>query len=189
MSKTPIKYLPLLGILIMLTIIGIFLVKAMDKIDHDQISNESRVEEGFGLNNIHYVQNNPDEKIKWSLDADEVRFYEDRQILVFNKFRLKLEVEDQSSMEITGDKGEFDKNANTIDLRGDLIGKTDTGYSLTTEHIFFKQEDGSLESDAPVEIAGPFFSCFGEGLLIDLKHETLSILSDVRTLINRESLQ
>jgi LPS export ABC transporter protein LptC len=188
MSRLPLKFLPVIGIVILFATIGFFLIKADYKGLEKAVLKNIGSEEGFELKNIHYIQNNPDENVKWVLDADKVTFTKNRQRISFDQFKFKLELENNSTIELHGKRGDYDKNSNEIDLRGDLNGYTSNGYGLHTDHILYKQEEGSLENDEPVKITGPFFSVEGKGLRYNLKKETLRIDSDVTTFINRRSL-
>ena len=57
-----------------------------------------------------------------------------------------------------------------------------------TQQLSYKQKEGLLTTEDPVEITGPFFSVSGRGLHFDLEKETLQILSGVTTLIDGRSL-
>ena len=186
--RTSIKYLPLIGIICVFSIIVFFLIKAGNKNINDSYSYRPESETGFGLKKIHYIRNNPDEGIKWVLNSDEVRFSEDRQLLTFNEFCLKLENENGVSIEIKGEKGDYDKNSNKIRLSGNLVGNTDNGYRLTANNVIYIADEGRLQTDNQVTMSGPFFNLQGNGLLIDLNKETFEIASDALTIIDRGSL-
>lgn len=188
MLKIPIKSFPVTGIIILFAIIAFFLVKADYRKIEDLVLQHTASEEGFELKNIHYIQDDPDESVKWVLDADKVTFTKDRQALFFDQFRFKLELKNDSTIELKGDSGEYNKDSSEITLRGDLSGNTSNGYALSGHHIIYKQKEGSLESDKPVKLTGPFFSVEGKGLQYDLERETLKIGPDVTTFIHRGSL-
>ena len=135
-----------------------------------------------------HIQDNPEEGAKWVLDANEVRFSEDRQHISFNDFHLKLEPENSIFIELVGNSGDYDKASNEINLRGNLKGNTGNGYNIFTGHILYKQKDGYLKTDDLVEIKGPFFSVKGKGLFVNLANETIKIMKDVVTSIEGESL-
>lgn len=188
MAKPFLKYLPILGIILLLAIIGFFVVKAGYERTGDSILTDSISEEGLRLKNIHYIQDNPGEGVRWVLDANEVKFSKDRQHISFNNFQMKLEPENSPSWELEGSKGDYNKNSNEINLKGDLRGYTENGYRIFTEHLLYKQKGGYLKTDEPVKITGPFFTVTGKGLHLNLKQETLRIINDVTTLIERGSL-
>jgi LPS export ABC transporter protein LptC len=186
--KLQLKYLPIMGIIAIFAVIGLFLIKAGHEGVEDTILTDLIPDEGLRLKNIHYIQDNPDEGAKWILDADEVKFSKDRQHLSFNKFHLKLEPENNFAIELVGSNGDYDKTSDEINLRGDLEGHTENGYRISTDHIIYKQKDGHLKADGPVEINGPFFSVTGRGLYVNLGKETIRIISNTTTFIKRESL-
>jgi len=182
-----LKYWPIAVIVLFLVVIGFYLIKARYENVEDLIVTDLISEEGLRLKNIHYIQNNPDESMKWVLDAKEVRFSKDRQHISFKNFRLKLEPEHRPSIELEGRGGNYNKGSSEISLRGDLHAYTDDGYRIITEHILYRQKEGYLKTEEPVKIIGPFFSVTGRGLYFNLEKETLRIMSDVTTLIKRKS--
>jgi len=188
MGKSSLKYWPIAVIVLLLMIIGYYLIKAQYEGAGDLIVTDLISGEGLRLKNIHYIQDNPDEGVKWVLDAKEVRFSKDRQRISFKNFRLKLEPENSPSIELEGRGGDYDKDSSEISLWGDLHASTDNGYRIITEHILYSQKKGYLNTEEPVKIIGPFFTVTGQGLNINLGKETIRIMSHVTTLINGKSL-
>ncbi len=188
MKKFPKRYWPLIGLVLLLAFISYYLIKSRHQIMEDLVFTAQVSDKGLKLENIHYIQNSPDEGVKWVLDAKEVEFSRDRTLMSFRHFRLKLNPENKTAIQLEGEGGEYDKKSGALHLRGDLQGHTDNGYRIFTDHILYSQKEGFLKTDKPVKIIGPFFSMAGEGLYLNLDGETLRIMSDVTTLINRESL-
>ena len=186
MRKKPQKYWPLLGIVILLIVISFYLIKARYNTIEESIVSYFVSEEGLRLENIHYIQNNPDEGVKWTLDAKEGKFSKDKLHISFKNFRLKLEREKRSTFELEGRGGDYNKASSEINLWGDLRGYTDNGYSIITERIFIKQNECYVKPEERVKIIGPFFSVTGQGLYFNLEGEILKVLSDVTTLIDME---
>ena len=186
--KLHLKYLPVLGIIALLAVIGFFLIKAVHEDVEDEVFTELPTTEGLRLENIQFIQDNPDEGARWILDANEVMMSEDRQHMSFNRFHLKLEPENNYSIDLVGTSGDYDRTADEINLHGNLEGHTENGYRISTDHILFRQKDGNLSTDGPVEINGPFFSVTGRGLRINLEKETIRILSNTKTFIKKGSL-
>jgi LPS export ABC transporter protein LptC len=171
-----------------LIVVTLYLSRAYYEIIEAPFLADIGSEKGLKLKNIHYIQNDPDEGMKWILDAKEVKFSKDRKFFSFKDFRLRLEPENKPSIELEGKKGDYNKNTGEINLHGDLRGNTANGYSIFTEHILFKQKEGYLETEEPVKIFGPSFSLAGRGLYFNLEKETLRIISDVTTRIDGGSL-
>ena len=182
------KYWPLVGIGITLFIIGFYLLGARDEFVREPVESDTKVEDGIHLEGIHYAQENPEKRIKWFLDASEVSFSKDRQVVSFNNFKLKLEAEKRPSIELVGKHGDYNKNSGEINLHGDLHGHSDSGYRIITEHILYQYKEGYLKTDEWVRIIGPFFSIAGKGFYFNLENESIRILSEVTTDIERDLL-
>jgi LPS export ABC transporter protein LptC len=145
-------------------------------------------EESAKMEDIHFTQENPDEKVKWTLDAKEVTLSKDRRYTRFQGFRLKLVPERRAALELEGKSGSYDRDSGVITLDGDLKGDTSDGYHILTEKILYKSKEGTLESPGDVKIRGPFFSIEGRGLFLDLEKETLRIDFPIATLSANELL-
>ena len=164
-----------------------FLFRGGNRTSEDSGQTEQAFEEGLRLKNIHYVENNPDKGIKWVLDANEVSFSKDRQHISFDNFRLKLEPKNSPNIELEGQTGNYNKDSKEISLKGNLRGRSDNGYTIITEELHYKQDQGLLTTDKHVKITGPYFSVEGQGLHMDLENEILGVTSEVTTLIESES--
>ncbi len=181
MTKTSLKYLPIAGILILLCIIGYYLIKAGYK-GINPVLSELIPETVLTVKNFNTSQHDPDEGTGFVLDADEGTWSQDRQRVSLKKFRLKLEPADSPTMEIKGNKADWDTVSNIINLSGDLRGEGGN-YRIFTEYLSYEQKDGILKTDEPVRITGPFFSMSGKGLIFYTEKETFEIVSDITGMI------
>ncbi len=182
------KHWPLLGIAGLLIVVGIYLAKAYQQFGQGRVLPDLFSKDGIKLADINFSQTRPDESLKWNLDAKEVHVSKDRQLIHFKDFQLRLERAESPSIAFEGRCCDYDQNAGEASLYGDLKGCTDDGYRIVTQKLFYKEEEGLLTTEDPVEISGPFFSVSGRGLHFDLEKETLQILSGVTTLIDATSL-
>lgn len=189
MSKLLKKYWPLFGLMLILLIIAYYLFDARNRGIKEAIVSQLLPEEGLKLRNIHYIQHNPDEGLKWMLDAREVTFSKDQNHIFFKEFHLRLEPENRSPVDLLGQEGDYIKSLDEIQLRGKIRGVWEDGYRIDTEQLRYQQRMGTLESDDYVLISGPFFSVRGKGLHLDLEERKLKILSEVNTLIDQMSLK
>jgi len=137
--------------------------------------------EGLKLEDIHYRQDDPEDKIKWVLDAEEIQLSEDHNIVTFHDFRLKVDPEGSPGFRLSGEKGNYSKDSDTIELWGNLKGFYGDDYQIFTDHLLVTDHLGRLSTDRAVEIVGPFFTVKGQGLLADLNHQNMKILSNVTT--------
>jgi LPS export ABC transporter protein LptC len=188
MTKFFKKHWPLAGIGLLLAVVAFYLVQAQKEAIKELVPFEVDFEQGLKLKNIHYTQDDPDEKVKWVLDATEATFSKDKRFVHFKNFRLKLEPENRPSLELEGLRGVYDKKAGTMTLNGNLRGRTDHGYSILTEGAVYHQKKGDIESDDPVKITGPFFSVEGRGLYFNVKKEILVVRSHVTTSVENQAV-
>ena len=189
MKTIQIKYRPISGIIIIVLIIGFFLISKRDKRDKNDFP-VTDIDMGVGqkLQNVRLTNENSEESLRWVLDAIELRFSQDSQHITFNNFQLKFEPENGVFLELSGKTGEISRILNEINLIDNIQGRTENGYTINTENILYRQKDGLLTTDEPVNITGPFFSVSGNGLDIDLVNKTLKITSNTTTIIDKEAL-
>lgn len=188
MKKLLFKHWPLMGALILLLVMGALLLGRKKDMGKDSLLSNVVPGEGLKMKNIHFTQEDPEDRVKWVLDAKEVEYSPTRQFFIFRDFILKLEPLDRPSIELEGKRGDFDKETGEINLRGDLRGHTADGYHIFTDHLLFHRKAGLLHTEEPVKIAGPTFSISGRGLRVNLEKESLKVMSQVTTLIHKEFL-
>jgi len=137
--------------------------------------------EGLKLKDIHYRQDDPEDKVKWVLDAREVQISEDKRMIRFYDFYLRLEPEGKPGFKLSGKRGNYSKDSEKIELWGDVEGSYGAKYQIATDYLLVSDHLERLSTDRPVSISGPFFDVKGEGLLADMTNETIRILSNVTT--------
>jgi len=182
MAKIPLKFLPIAGIALLLCTVGYFLVKTGYQSGKDLALEAIFPDTGATVRSFHYSEEN------LILDADEGTYSQDKQKVTLNNFYLKLAPLNSPSIEIKGEKAEWDRNLKVINLRGNLKGYSNNGYGVFTEHLTYEQKDGILRTDEKVKITGPFFSVNGKGLLCYLERQRFKIISDITALIEKGSL-
>ncbi len=186
MKKFLRKHWPLVAISFLLAAVAIYLFQGQKDRAEKVADQHNESEEGIRLKDIHYVQDDPDHKVKWVLDASEAKLSKDQQFVTFLNFHVTLEPENRPHVTMEGKQGEYDKRTGRLVLQGDLIGLTEDGYRFATEEAVYHHKEGYLETDKAVKISGAFFSVEGKGLFLDLRKEKMQILSNVTTLIHGE---
>ena len=191
MAKLPIKSLPLIGIVILLSVVGFFLMKSDREDIGEKILDEIVPRADISSEKFNVTLNNSDKGTRWTLEADDFSYSEkanEDDIVQLENFRIKFQQKNGLGLELEGKNGEYNSTKKEITLSGELKGKTSNGYVFYTEHVMVQQKENSLKSDGAVAIIGPFFKITGKGLFIDLEKETLKILSDVKSIFDKESL-
>ena len=139
MKTTQIKYWPILGIIIIVLIIGFFLTqKGYKGLENGLSVLNIGSEEGQRLQDIRFINDSSGEGLRWVLDAKELKFSEDSQHITFSNFRLKFEPENGASLELSGKTGEINRSSNEINLTENIQGLIGNGYTINTEHIFYR---------------------------------------------------
>lgn len=182
------RHWPLLGVGVLLLVVVFYFAKAgKDFVKTAALLKDVISGEGVKLKDIHYRQDDPDEKIKWVLDAKEVRFSEDRKIIKFFEFYLEVEAEERPGFSLRGERGVYFKDDGKIELWGKLDGTYGAEYRFLTEYVVINEKKGTVNNEEPVEIQGPLFTVKGKGLFADLSENRIKILSNVVTTIDREA--
>jgi LPS export ABC transporter protein LptC len=183
MVKILKKNWPLLGIAVLILLVVAHVLLAQRGLLSRRASSEAGAGEGIRLEDIHYSHSDPDAKVTWLLDAEEVTFSKDRRFMSFRHFRLQVEPQDRPRVELVGKRGDYDTQTGELVLQGGLKGKTDNGYTFETESAVYNQKKGDLQTQEPVVITGPLFSIQGRGLSFNLNKEILTIHSEVTTFV------
>ena len=182
------RHWPLVGVGILLLLVVFYFAKAgKDFVKTAALLKDVISGEGVNLKDIHYRQDDPDEKIKWVLDAKEVRFSEDKKTIRFFDFYLEVDAEGRPGFSLRGEKGTYFKDIGKIELRGKLDGSYGTEYRFLTEYVVINEKKGTVNNEDPVEIFGSFFTVKGRGIFVDLSENRIKILSNVVTTINQEA--
>ncbi|MFO8163169.1 MAG: LPS export ABC transporter periplasmic protein LptC [Thermodesulfobacteriota bacterium] len=190
MKKVPVVAWPVIGGFLLLIIVGVFLFKIprLGKIPSktsDLIPGES-----LKISDINYSQDYSNGEGKWNLKAKEGHFYDNNQILELTDVFLKLDTGNKNFYTIKGNKGHYWRESGKIVLKGNVLGRSATGYQIETSLLTFRQKDNEVETDDPIQIIGPFFRIKGTGLYIDLIKNKFTVKKDVcTTIIGEEFFQ
>jgi LPS export ABC transporter protein LptC len=170
----------------LLATVTVYLFQARREPVMQKAAQDKESEEGIRLKDIHYVQDDPANKVKWVLDASEAKLSKDQQFVTFINFHVTLRPENKPVVTMQGKRGEFDKRTGRLVLEGDLMAEIEDGYRFTTEQAVYHHKEGYLETDKAVKISGASFSIEGKGLLLDVGKQKMQILANVTTLIHGE---
>jgi LPS export ABC transporter protein LptC len=190
MSSLFKKHWPLIGIILLLLVAALYIFDTPESDDERSEFTDILLEKGIDLmENISLTGGDTDKGEKWVLNAKEVRVSDDQTVYSGIDFGLKLDLRDGTHIEMKGDKVDYDSSAGEIILSGNVTGQTKNGYRFATDNLLYKEEKGSIETDAQVKIFGPLFSTSGQGLKYNLEDGVFRILADVTTRVDRSRLE
>ena len=120
MAKISTKVLPLIGIVILLSAIGFYLVKSEKEYTGDIIADivdEAISIEGPRIENFKVSLPDPDKGNMWLIEADRV-FSKEKgaEVKSLDKFRLKYQSGDGLDFELEGSNGEYNSAKYEINL-------------------------------------------------------------------------
>lgn len=179
---------PLIGLGVIVAVVAFHLLRSGEKIVQQPLFEEIMAGDGLKLKDIHYIQDDRGEALKWVLDAREVRFSGDKRAIFFHDFSLRVEPENRPFFKLKGETGNYSRDSGEINLLGNLEGFFGERYRILTDHMLINEKSKCLSTNSRVKIYGPFFSVEGQGLFADLEKESLKIPSDVTAIIAEESL-
>src|SRR4030042_601134 len=145
MKKFLRKHWPLVAIALLLAAVTVYLFQGQKHREEKVVAKDKESEEGIRLKDIHYVQDDPAQKVKWVLDASEAKLSKDQQFVTFLDFHVTLEPENRPVVTLKGKQGEFDKRTGRLVLQGNLIGETEDGYRFATEQAVSHHKEGYLD--------------------------------------------
>lgn len=188
MKKLIKYYWPVVGLIFMILIIGYYIITSHKKVVKkanplDHILSQYALQ----LQDVHYVQDSPDKDIKWELNAKKVRFSKDRSIIVFSNFHLIVHSRGKKDFDLKGKQGKYKKDESMLYLKGNLRATYSKAYKVYIDSMVFNEKTGEGRSEDPVKIKGPFFSIDGIGMYLDIKKKKIRVLSDVNSIIRKNS--
>ena len=186
MKKVPVATWPIVGIFFLLVIVAFFLFKVQHLGMVSSKIPQLIPGESLKISDIKYSQDYKDGGGKWELRAKEGHFFDNDQFMALKDVLLTLDSFNKTSYTIKGNEGNYFRKSGTIILKGDVLGRSATGYHIETTLLTYRQEDNEVETDEPVKIIGPFFQVKGDGLYIDLSKKKFMVKKNVCTTFNGE---
>lgn len=181
MKKVPVVMWPIVGIFFLLVIVAFFLFK-VQHLGMVSLKTPNFIPgESLKISDIKYSQDYKDGGGKWELRAKEGHFFDNDQFIALKDVLLTLDSFNKTSYTIKGNEGNYFRKSGEIILKGDVLGRSATGYQIETSLLTYRQEDNEVETDEPIKVIGPFFKIKGDGLYIDLSKKKFMVKKNVCT--------
>jgi len=180
--KIPVIMWPLAGIIVLLLIVVGFISKGVRLSEVSTAALTMVPGESLTMSEVKYDQDHEDGK-GWELIAKEAHFFDTTQIVSLTEVLLKVNSSEDNAYEIRGNEGDYCRKTEEIVLKGDVVGRSASGYMIETSQLTYKQREESVVTDKPVRMSGPFFTVKGDGFSLDLRSSRFKVWSNAHTTI------
>jgi LPS export ABC transporter protein LptC len=170
-------------------LIGIVLVNFVITPGHKSLPFKIQ-DSGVTIEKIRYTGYSAEDqgRREWELEADSATLLEKGDLTVFTDVKVVFFSKDGKTYTLMGREGNYNKRSGLISVAGEVTlvteGSEGDTYRLETESLEYSTQSKMLTSAEHVEISSRAMRVTGVGLKIDVKEGRLSVLKDVRTVIN-----
>jgi LPS export ABC transporter protein LptC len=179
MKKIPVVLWPIGGICFLLALFAFFFVNRVNVTTLPSKIQKVIPKESLKISDIDFRQDYNDGQEKWNLKAKEASFSKKTNAISLRHVLLTIRNSDNNQFTVEGSEGNYFKGSGEIQLKGDVTGKSLSGYQMYTEQLHYNQKNESVETKNHVKITGPFFKISGDGLFADIKEEKITIIGNI----------
>lgn len=130
------------------------------------------------IQSIHLVENRAGHT-EWELYAESGETFQDEKLTVLKDVRAKFYPEGHPVIHVSGKEGRFEMDTRNMTIRGDVLVRSEAGYTLKTERLHYDAARRQVETDLPIELVQEGLVVKGVGLSASIDGKTLTVHSDV----------
>jgi LPS export ABC transporter protein LptC len=120
---------------------------------------------------------------QWEMKADTATYYRKKNLALFDRVQIKINMSDGKSFLLTADKGEMFTDTKDVKIIGNVVIASDTGDKFHTDYLNYNEEKRKFFTDAPVTMENKFMKIKGVGLTLFIKKGQLNLSSMVKAKI------
>ncbi|MCH7922420.1 MAG: LPS export ABC transporter periplasmic protein LptC [Nitrospinae bacterium] len=132
----------------------------------------------LAIQSIHLVENLVGHT-EWELYAESGETFQDEKLTVLKDVRAKFYPEGHPVIHVSGKEGRFEMDTRNMTIRGDVLVRSEAGYTLKTERLHYDAARRQVETDLPIELVQEGLVVKGVGLSASIDGKTLTVHSDV----------
>ena len=121
---------------------------------------------------------------KWEVRAKTAQYQKKINLAVFEHVQITLTTKEGKVFVMTGDEGRMQTETKDVELKGHVVGTSDTGDRFLTDYLFYNDTQKKVYTDAPVTMDGKKMKIQGVGLSIYIDKGELLLASHVKAKIN-----
>ncbi len=126
-------------------------------------------------------------KKEWLLDAESVKYANERKEAVFKKLTVTFYLEDEKEIYISGDKGVLKTQKQDFEVTGNVVVKNEH-YELKTDNLNYHHQDRFFFTKEPVKITGAPFNLRADSMSVNLNTKISEFEGNVRGIFNGQTL-
>ncbi|MCG8590594.1 MAG: LPS export ABC transporter periplasmic protein LptC, partial [Proteobacteria bacterium] len=123
-----------------------------------------------------------DDRPEVVLRAREAQFQPDTDRATLQQVRALVTAEDESSFEVTCDRGELNLETNDFVAEGNVVGQTASGRQFRTERVEYDHARGLLHTNVPVVIEEATGTYEGGGFEYHVREDRFRLLGGARVI-------
>ncbi|MBE0598795.1 MAG: LPS export ABC transporter periplasmic protein LptC [Desulfuromonadales bacterium] len=134
----------------------------------------------LSLQEISYTETR-DGVRRWTLDADSAAHSAGDGITRIENIHMRFyDLDGLGDLTVTAREGEFWIDDREVEVRGDVVVTSPRGYELYTDRLRYREAERLATTESPVRMVSTTMEVTGTGMRLDLRDQTVSLLSQVR---------
>ena len=133
------------------------------------------------LSGIKFTEVNKGRR-EWELESSTLHYMKSDNLMVFDQVEATFFAKD-GPMQVSGEKGYYDRGAQKVRLVGNVIGKDHQGNILATNEVRYDVETKIISAPGPFEMKGPELDLSGKGLYVDTNTNRLTVVGRATLLL------
>lgn len=133
------------------------------------------------IQSIHLVENSGG-RTEWELDAQTSESFRKEKVTVLKGLRAKFYPVGHPVVYLSGREGHLKTDTKDMTIRGDVVIRSEAGYTLKTEGLRYDAKKRRVDTDLPVELRREGLVVQGVGLSASIDGKTLSVHRDVKAI-------
>lgn len=136
------------------------------------------------VNRFHYIEVGKGDT-EWVIDADTAQYNKNNNIAQFDAVTIKIIASRGQRYTIQGKSGLYNTETKNMELKGDVVIRSNKGDILTTDSLRYTDECGCLSTEDSVRFENENMELTGMGLVYDVNRAQFSITADVTAVVKR----
>jgi LPS export ABC transporter protein LptC len=120
--------------------------------------------------------------VEWEISADQAVVFEDKQEVSLKELQATLQTTEGLRVSFAGDRGVLNTGTHDFEIEksdGNLEVSMNTGYTIQTPSLNWKDQQREIVSNQPVQIVAKGLRIRGNQLIVKMENQQLTVNGDV----------